>query len=128
MQPESTPVFISRLSPGGIFPHIQKKKTSGGVAGKGGGFAEGPCVNVIGRMVMLSVHIAIVGEGVTVIIASTGWVLSEMPPITSDRATMVTRNNLKKTAVLRHFPKFHVLIYLPPYLLQQEGFIFPLVC
>jgi hypothetical protein len=117
MQPESTPVFISRLSPGGIFPHIQKKKTSGGVAGKGGGFAEGPCVNVIGGMVMLSVQVTTVGEGVTVIIASTGLVFSAILPTTSDRTTIVTRHKLKKAAALRLFPKFLILIYLPPYLI-----------
>jgi hypothetical protein len=106
---------MSTLSPGGIFPHSQKKKTSGGVAGNGGGFAEGLCVNVIGGMAMPSVQVITVGEGVTVIMASTGLVFSAMPPTTSDRTIIVTRHKLKKAAALRYFPKFHVLIYLPPY-------------
>jgi hypothetical protein len=124
-QPVSTPVFGSRLIPGGNAPAHQKRKTSGGKPGTGGGQIEALWVNVIGVIGAHTGQLTFKGSGATVILACTGRVFSAMPPPANVDKTIMARHNLNKTATRRPFPKFDVLISLPPYLLQQKDSFSP---
>lgn len=73
---------------------------------------------------MPAVQVGVESLGKTSKRAFAGWVFSAMPPMTSDRATMVTRTNLKKIAALRYFPKFLILIYLPPFFSHRMDLFF----
>jgi hypothetical protein len=60
--------------------------------------------------------------------ADTGTVLTAIPPAARINEIIMPRRSLKKPAARQPFPKFGVLISLPPYLLQLKGFIFLSPC
>jgi hypothetical protein len=120
-QPDSTPVFGSRFTHAGMPVPVstsQKKTLFGGFEQ-----VQHVAVNVGPTKGM---HSCKGGEfqrgGLMSKIACTGFGFSAMPPIASDKAIIVTRHNLKKTAALGRFLKFHVLICLPPYLCHRKDF------
>jgi hypothetical protein len=53
-----------------------------------------------------------------------GTDVSAIPPVANINEIIMPRQSLKKPTLGRPFPKFDVLISLPPYLLQVKGFIF----
>jgi len=109
--PESTPVIGSIFTHAGTVPTVQKKTFCGGVehvvpieayvkakgthSGKPGGITGGAMSKA----------------------ACTGPVFSDIPPRANVNETIMPRHNLNKPARRRPFPKFDILILLPPYLL-----------
>jgi hypothetical protein len=110
--PESTPVIGSIFTHVGTVPAVQKKTFSGGVE---------HVVPVEANVKAKGTHSGKFGDqkigAISKVVACTGPLFSTMPPIASVNETIMPRHNLNKPARRRPFPKFDVLILLPPYLL-----------
>jgi hypothetical protein len=124
MHPESTPVIVSINTPGGNGAVGQKKTWVAGVPRP----QTSPVLVVSGGIVKVWHTVTLLVKFTTLIsnaAACTGIVFSAIPPIDNVNETMMPRHSLKKPTIRRSFPKFDVLISLPPYLLLLKEFIFP---